>query len=101
MDNASYHTTMRDDCPRSSWTLKQFKDYCEDNNLTVEPKHSKRVGKNGIKPLVLEDYKEVALNHTETFWSSKYKADIILAEYGIRCVRLPPYHPELNPIERV
>ena len=28
----------------------------------------------------------------------KYKADQIMEEYGVECVRLPPYHPELNPI---
>ena len=97
MDNASYHTTMRDDVPRSTWTLERFKQYCADNNLTVVPTHSKR---KGIKKPVLEDYKESALNHAESL-GLKYKADAILAEYGIRCVRLPPYHPELNPIERV
>ena len=28
----------------------------------------------------------------------KYRADTIMAMYNVRCIRLPPYHPELNPI---
>ena len=95
MDNASYHTTLSDDTPRSTWTLPKFKKYCQDNNLTVIPGYSKRPGK-----LVLEDYKKCALKHSDEV-GNKYTADTIMAQYSIRCVRLPPYHPELNPIERV
>ena len=100
MDNASYHTTMRDDVPRrSGWTLAKYIKYCADNNLTVIATHSQSK-RGGPRKLVLDDYKESALNHAETL-GLKYKADTIMAQYGIRCVRLPPYHPELNPIERV
>ena len=95
LGNANYHNTMHDDVPCSNWTLEKFKKYCSDNSLTVLPRYSKRPGK-----LVLKDYKECALKHSELV-GNRYKADSIMAQYGIRCVRLPPYHPELNPIERV
>lgn len=31
----------------------------------------------------------------------KYKFDVLLAEYGHTVLRLPPYHPDLNPIEKI
>ena len=112
MDNASYHTVMvrnrwklllvtrihfrfffqHDDVPRSDWKLSQFKEFCETKGLEVLPGKGKRAGK-----LVLEDYKAVAMKYSNET-GMKYRADSIMKSYGIRCVRLPPYHPELNPI---
>ena len=72
--------------------MSQFKEFCETKGLEVLPGKGKRAGK-----LVLEDYKAVAMKYSDET-GLKYRADSILKEYGIRCVRLPPYHPELNPI---
>ncbi|RZB39640.1 DDE 3 domain containing protein [Asbolus verrucosus] len=31
----------------------------------------------------------------------RYKLDILLNEHGHNVLRLPPYHPEFNPIEKI
>jgi hypothetical protein len=33
--------------------------------------------------------------------SPAYKLNILLSQYGHTVLRLPPYHPELNPIEKI
>ena len=30
--------------------------------------------------------------------TEKYTAEKIMEQYGVKCLRLPPYHPELNPM---
>ena len=81
----------RDDVPNSKWTLQQHKSFCEEKNLVVIPEHGKRGN------LVLDDYKKATKKYTDEN-GLKYTADTIMESYGFRCVRLPPYHPELNPI---
>ena len=82
----------RDDVPKSDWKLSQLKDFCEEKKIIVLPGNSKRPG-----ALVYKDYYEAAKKYCEDA-GIKYKADSIMESYGVLCVRLPPYHPELNPI---
>ena len=96
MDKASYHTILLDNIPNSKWVLPQYKKFCTENNLKVIPTHSK--AKKGR--LVLADHKAAADKYVQDS-GVKYKADEIMKSYGVRCIPLPPYHPELNPIERV
>ena len=96
MDNASYHTVLVDDIPHSNWLLSDYKKFCTEKELDVVPINSKR--KDGH--LVKADYKAAADKFVEES-RIKYKADQIMKSYGVKCICLPPYHPELNPIERV
>ena len=82
----------RDDVPKSDWKLPQLKAFCEQKKIKVLPGNSKRSG-----ALVYKDYYQVAKKYCEDA-GIKYKADSIMESYGVLCVRLPPYHPELNPI---
>ena len=72
--------------------MKQFKNFCKDKGIDVQPQFGKKAGK-----LVLKDYAFAAKIYVQVT-GIKYRADAILKSYGVRCVRLPPYHPELNPI---
>ena len=56
------------------------------------PTHGKKIGK-----LVKQDYIDAAKKYCLKT-GIKYKADTIIKSFGLRCIRLPPYHPELNPI---
>ena len=96
LDNASYHTIMHDDVPNSKWTVGALKKFCADNNLTVTAENAKN--KKGTP--VRKDFWDTA-NEFVSKTGMKYRADTIMESYGIQCVRLPPYHPELNPIEWV
>ena len=82
----------RDDIPKSDWKLPQLKAFCEQKKIKVLPGNSKRSG-----ALVYKDYYQAAKKYCEDA-GIKYKADSIMESYGVLCVRLPPYHPELNPI---
>ena len=80
-----------DDIPRSDWKLDQLKKYCSDNKLKVVAFHGKRAAQ-GVT--VVKDYWDAARRYLDkTGAHLKYRADRIFASYGIRCVRLPPYHP--------
>ena len=57
----------------------------------MEVKHGKRG-----KP-IKKDYQDSVKKYLNDP-SIKYRAESILNNYGIKCVRLPPYHPELNAI---
>ena len=84
----------RDDVPRSTWKLDQYKKFCEEHNLTVVAEHGKQAAKG---KLVLDDYKQSA-NQYANKMGLKYRADTIIESYGFLTIRLPPYHPELNAI---
>ena len=72
--------------------MQQFKKFCTDKGLDVLPQFGKTAGKR-----VLKDYALAAKLYVQET-GIKYRADTIMATYGVRCIRLPPYHPELNPI---
>ena len=84
----------RDDVPRSTWKLDQYKKFCEEHKLTVVAEHGKQAAKG---KLVLNDYKKSANEYADKM-GLKYRADTIIESYGFITVRLPPYHPELNAI---
>ncbi|KAB0805352.1 hypothetical protein PPYR_02322 [Photinus pyralis] len=44
---------------------------------------------------------EVIKRHRSQSDTKKYTVDSVLAAHGHSVLRLPPYHPELNPIERI
>ena len=93
MDNASYHNQYREDIPRSGWSVARIKAFCKENNLEIIVKKGKRG-----KP-VKQDYMDAVNLYVETA-DVVFSVDIILKSYGIIGIRLPPYHPELNAMER-
>jgi hypothetical protein len=93
MDNASYHNQYREDIPRSGWSVARIKAFCKEHNLEIIVKKGKRG-----KP-VKQDYMDAVNRYVETA-DVIFRVDLILESYGIYCIRLPPYHPELNAMER-
>ncbi|RVE40529.1 hypothetical protein evm_014822 [Chilo suppressalis] len=85
MDNAPYHSRKIETIPKMSWTKARIQEWLTTKNITFEP--------NMVKATLIDIVKQQ--NHTE-----KYAVDEI-AEKGIRLLRPPPYHCELNPIELV
>ena len=87
----SFIYKQHDYVPRSDWSVVKLKEYCLKNKLNVV----RQDGKN--KAPVRKDYYDAARLHAEQN-GLRYKADSIMKSYGIRCVRLPPYHPGIfNP----
>lgn len=86
MDNASYHSVLKEKVPTSKWKKNdivqwlQFKRIPHDPNVT----RSELLSMNEIK------------NAKKTF-----ELDHIANEMGHEVVRLPPYHCQYNPIELV
>ena len=99
LDNASVHNVYRNDIPRQGhpgWNVKNLKEFCEKKKLKVSAIHSKSSQK---KP-ILKDYKDAIDKYKENS-DCKFRADEIMNKHGIIPIRLPPYHPELNAIERI
>ena len=86
LDNASYHNEYRSDIPRPGWAVERIKDFCKLHDLEVTATH----GKKG-KP-IKQDYMDAVEIYIEKE-DCKYKLDVILKKYGIKAIRLPPYHP--------
>ena len=86
LDNASYHNEYRSDIPRPGWAVERIKDFCKLHDLEVTATH----GKKG-KP-IKQDYMDAVEIYIEKE-DCKYKLDVILKKYGIKPIRLPPYHP--------
>lgn len=86
MDNAPYHSRKIETIPKMSWTKARIQEWLTTKNISFEP--------NMVKATLIDIVKQQ--NHTE-----KYAVDEMAAQKGIRLLRLPPYHCELNPIELV
>ena len=97
VDNASYHTKLCDDMPKSDWSLDQYKEFCYEKSLPVPPHYSKKAH---LGHLVKQDYVEAAKKYVDAS-PEKYQLERLCILYDIILVRLPPYHPELNPIEQI
>lgn len=88
MDNAAYHNAVatEDKIPTSSSTKDEIKIWLTKEHIPFTEMH--------MKPELLSFVKNA--NKTKTFHIDK-----IIQEHGHMCLRLPPYHPHLNPIELV
>ena len=80
----------REDIPRPGWALSKLKEFCKQNKL----KPAARWGKRG-KP-IKKDYEDCIKKYIEDTDECKYRAEEIMNSYGIVCIRLPPYHPEVG-----
>lgn len=87
MDNASYHNTESDKPPTSNSRKEIMKQWLDSKGVPYSL--------NDTKIELYEKIKEVRPK------TSSYVVDTLLSEYGHSAIRLPPYHPELNPIENI
>lgn len=87
LDNASYHNVKVEKDPTSGTRKAEMIEWLMARNIYFDSTFTKP-----------ELYELIKKNKTET---PQYKLDTLLASYGHSVLRLPPYHPELNPIEKI
>ncbi|XP_046684781.1 uncharacterized protein LOC124370533 [Homalodisca vitripennis] len=87
IDNASYHNKQLNPAPTSNSKKAEIIQWLVNHNI---PFHDKM--------LKTELYQIVKLNKNP---HKMFEIDSILAEHGHSALRLPPYHPDLNPIEMI
>ncbi|CAG9122699.1 unnamed protein product [Plutella xylostella] len=86
MDNAAYHSTQIEKKPTISSLKSDMQQWLERRGV----QHDSSMRKCDLMKVIDEQNTE-----------KKYKIDEILKENGHIVLRLPPYHPDLNPIELV
>lgn len=87
IDNASYHNVSILKCPTSSWRKGAMQQWLSERNIIWQ-----------IRDTKMDLYNIIKLHKPR---NKNYVADKLLAEHGHVVLRLPPYHPELNPIEKI
>lgn len=87
LDNASYHNKLSANYPSSNSKKQIMIDWLTQKGIA----HNSTM----TKP---ELYKLIKLNKPT---EKRYHIDEIIRQYGHTTLRLPPYHPELNPIEKI
>jgi transposase len=87
LDNAPYHNYQTEKLPTSHSKKSDLMQWLSDKNIPFTS--------NMFKP---ELYKLVQMNKP---LHKTYKIDSILQNHGHTVIRLPPYHPDLNPIELI
>lgn len=87
MDNASYHNVKAERDPTTATLKKDMCHWLRTKNILFDEKMTKP-----------ELYEIIKLHKSK---NPSFSIDLLLAEKGITALRLPPYHPELNPIEKV
>nr|XP_046471014.1 uncharacterized protein LOC124213606 [Neodiprion pinetum] len=85
VDNASYHNKQSELAPTSNTKKSDMQKWLRDRDIQYR--------ENMLKP---ELYNLIKLNKD---LHKKFSVDNILAENNHSVLRLPPYHPDLNPIE--
>ena len=87
-DNASYHSKKdEDNTPKYGWKKDRLRNWLTKNNVQ-------------FPELALKD-DLWALAREKASKEPRYKVDDLVRQYGHEVLRLPPYHCELNPIERI
>lgn len=87
IDNASYHNVKLERDPTSSSKKAEMIDWLVARNIVFDVKWTKP-----------ELYELIKKNKNE---NPRYKLDTLLWAHKHNVLRLPPYHPELNPIEKI
>lgn len=87
MDNAPYHNKQINPIPNSNWKKDDMKAWLSERGISFN--------QTLLKP---ELYSIIKLHKPKY---KMFKVDSILSEKGHSVLRLPPYHPDLNPIEMV
>ncbi|XP_072398183.1 uncharacterized protein [Diabrotica undecimpunctata] len=87
IDNASYYNVTLDKCPTSASKKDIMKKWLTERNIFFDESETKP-----------ELYSKVLIAKPK---NAVYAVDQLLAQHGHSVLRLPPYHPELNPIEKI
>jgi transposase len=87
VDNAAYHNKYVERPPNSNATKQKMIDWLTKHNIPIDPTLKK-----------IEMY-EIVCKHKQDL--VEYSLDKIMKEYGHSVLRLPPYHPDFNPIENI
>jgi transposase len=87
VDNAAYHNVQLNPAPTSSSRKSAMIDWLSDRGILFTDRM--------CKP---ELYSLIKLRKLRF---KTFKIDALLAEHGHSALRLPPYHPDLNPIELI
>jgi transposase len=87
IDNASYHNVVENPAPSSNSRKAEMRQWLEERDIITPPN------------LLKAELYQIVLQNKEKY--KTYKIDRILGEHGHECLRLPPYHPELNAIEKI
>lgn len=85
IDNAPYHNILMDPAPTSNDKKAKMQSWLEDRGIPYE--------KEMCKPQL---YDLIKKNKDER---KKYIVDEMLKKHNHEVLRLPPYHPDLNPVE--
>ena len=87
-DNASYHSKKdENNTPTTKWRIDLLRKWLKAKKVDFDP--------NTKRP---ELYQMARMKAAE---DPKYKVDQLIRDYGHEVLRLPPYHCDLNPIERI
>lgn len=86
-DNASYHSRRREKIPNMSWKKNNIKDWLRSHDIDFEDHFLK------------SDLIEIVRTVKDKY--EGYVIDDMATAAGHTVLRLPPYHCELNPIEKV
>lgn len=87
MDNAAYHNVRTERAPCLNARKSEMQNWLKCNSIPYTESMKK-----------IELYTLIKQNKPNFI---KYKIDEIFNSRGIEVLRLPPYHPELNPIENI
>jgi len=86
MDNASYHNILTEDsAPTPTCSKEKIRDWLEQNKIPC--------AQDCLKVELVEVLRKIAPEPT-------YEVDVIAKQEGHKVLRTPPYHPELQPIEK-
>jgi transposase len=86
VDNASYHNVEVDRVPTSGSRKADMRKWLHQRGILFAKKETR-----------FELYKKMKVHKPIR---KKYILDRVMAQHGHSVLRLPPYHPELNPIEK-
>lgn len=87
IDNANYHNKQIDKAPTSNSRKEEMINWLTERNIVFEPSM--------LKPQLYKIIQQHKPRHVN------YILDDILEKKGHSVLRLPPYHPDLNPIELI
>lgn len=87
IDNAPYHNVQSKKCPTSASTKSNMQEWLRSNRIPFDDSMLK------VQLLQL-----ISLHKPR---NKEYVIDSLLQQHGHTVLRLPPYHPELNPIELI
>ena len=87
-DNASYHSKKDENCtPKSNWIKARLIKWLDAKNIAYPKK--------ALRPELWKIARE------KSSQEPKFKVDALIGSFGHETLRLPPYHCDLNPIERI